>query len=58
MDGFIVNFISMPLPLGFLMHKQSQGFQSIHVLTYLIVPHVTKLQLFCFIMDFHRILKK
>jgi hypothetical protein len=32
----------MPLPLGFLMHKQSQGFQSIHVLTYPIVHHVTK----------------
>jgi len=32
----------MPLPLGFLMRKQFQGFQSIHVVTYFIVPRVTK----------------
>jgi hypothetical protein len=48
-----MNFISMPLPLGFLMHKQFQGFQSIHVVTIPLYLMLQKLQLLCFIMDFH-----
>jgi hypothetical protein len=35
----------MPLPLGFLMRKQFQGFQNIHVVTYLIIPRVIKTSL-------------
>jgi hypothetical protein len=53
-----MNFISIPLPLGFLMCKQSQGFQSIHVLPYPIVPHVTKTSIILFHYGFSLNLQK